>query len=136
MPIESAKTVPEEPFSRTRDDDRWLAALAERQYGIVARWQLLGAGWSEGAIKKRIASGRLYRLHPGVYLVGHQLVQREGRWMAAVLASGPDAVLSHYSAAALWRLRPNSRTTIDVTVPHDSRSSEVIRRHVSHLPAR
>ncbi len=55
--------------------------------------------------------------------------------MAAVLASGPDAVLSHYSAAALWLLRPTSRTTIDVTVPHPTRSSKLIRRHVSHLPA-
>ncbi|MFL5834104.1 MAG: DUF559 domain-containing protein [Solirubrobacterales bacterium] len=55
--------------------------------------------------------------------------------MAAVLASGPDAVLSHYSAAALWGLRPTSRTTIDVTVPHATRSSKLIRRHVSPPPA-
>ena len=55
--------------------------------------------------------------------------------MAAVLASGPDAALSHYSAAALWRLRPTSRTTIDVTVPHPTRSSKLIRRHVSDVPA-
>ena len=55
--------------------------------------------------------------------------------MAAVLASGPDAVLSHWSAAALWMIRPNSRETIDVTVPHRSRSSALIRRHVSSVPA-
>ena len=55
--------------------------------------------------------------------------------MAAVLASGPGAVLSHYSAAALWELRPTSRTTIDVTVPHRSRSSGLIRRHVSGVPS-
>jgi very-short-patch-repair endonuclease len=54
--------------------------------------------------------------------------------MAAVLASGPDAVLSHRSAAALWMIRPNSRTRIDVTVPHRSRSSKLIRRHVSQVP--
>jgi very-short-patch-repair endonuclease len=54
--------------------------------------------------------------------------------MAAVLASGSDAVLSHWSAAALWGIRPTSRTTIDVTVPHDTRSSKVIRRHVTALP--
>ena len=53
--------------------------------------------------------------------------------MAAVLASGPDAVLSHYSAAALWQIRLNSRTRIDITVPHCTRSSKLIRRHVSHL---
>jgi len=54
--------------------------------------------------------------------------------MAAVLASGPDAVLSHWSAAALWMIRPNSRTRIDVTVPHRSRSSDPIRRHISEVP--
>jgi very-short-patch-repair endonuclease len=55
--------------------------------------------------------------------------------MAAVLASGPDAMLSHWSAASLWGIRPTSRTTIDVTVPHDTRSSKLICRHVSALPA-
>lgn len=133
MPAESAKTILRGGFSRTRDD-RWLAGLAERQHGVVSRRQLIEAGWSTGAIEKRIRAGRLHRLHAGVYLVGHRLIQREGRWMAAVLASGSDAVLSHHSAAALWRLRPTSRTTIDVTVPHATRSSELIRRHVSHLP--
>jgi very-short-patch-repair endonuclease len=134
MPAESAKTVPGGPFSRTRDD-HWLAALAKRQYGVASRAQLLGAGWSEGAIKKRIRGGRLHRLQAGVYLVGHELIPREGRWIAAVLSSGPEAVLSHWSAAALWGIRPSSRERIDVTVPHRSRSSGLIRRHISQLPA-
>jgi len=55
--------------------------------------------------------------------------------MAAVLASGPDAVLSHYSAAALWMIRPNSRSIIDVTDPVKSRSWDGIRRHHKTLPA-
>jgi very-short-patch-repair endonuclease len=54
--------------------------------------------------------------------------------MAAVLASGPDAVLSHWSAAALWGVRPNSRSRIDVTIPHPSRSSRAIYRHISEVP--
>jgi very-short-patch-repair endonuclease len=54
--------------------------------------------------------------------------------MAAVLASGPNAVLSHWSAAALWSIRPTSRTSIDVTVPHRSRSTDLIRRHISQVP--
>ena len=53
--------------------------------------------------------------------------------MAAVLASGPEAVLSHWSAAALWGIRPASRERIDVTVAHRSRSSDLIRRHVSRV---
>jgi very-short-patch-repair endonuclease len=119
---------------RSRDDDRALAALAERQYGVVGRWQLIEAGWSGGAIEKRIWAGRLHPLYAGVYRVGHGLVQREGRWMAAVLASGPEAVLSHWSAAALWLIRPNSRSIIDVTTPHKSRSWDGIRRHHKALP--
>lgn len=55
--------------------------------------------------------------------------------MAAVLASGPRAILSHWSAAVLWGLRSNPRERIDVTVPHRSRSSGLIRRHISHVPA-
>jgi very-short-patch-repair endonuclease len=54
--------------------------------------------------------------------------------MAAVLASGPGAVLSHWSAAALWMIRPNSRSRVDVTVLHRSRSSRAICRHVSQVP--
>jgi very-short-patch-repair endonuclease len=104
----------------------------------VARRQLLAAGLSEEEIDWRIRRGRLHQLHrlcPGVYAVGHRVISREGRWMAAVLASGPQAALSHWSAAALWMLRPSSRTRIDVTVPHRSRSSDLIWRHVSALPA-
>jgi len=54
--------------------------------------------------------------------------------MAAVLASGPEAVLSHWSAAGLWMIRPNSRSVIDVTMAHRSRSWKGIERHVSSVP--
>jgi very-short-patch-repair endonuclease len=91
-------------------------------------------GLTEEAIDGRLRNGRLHRLHAGVYAVGRRSIPREGRWMAAVLASGPDAVLSHWSAAALWMIRPNSRTRIDVTVSHRSRSSALTRRHVSRVP--
>src|SRR6478752_4902102 len=74
-------------------------------------------------------TGRLHRLCGGVYAVGHMTVSREGRWMAAVLAAGPEAVLSHWSAAALWRIRSHARSIIAITTPHKSRSWEGIRRH-------
>jgi very-short-patch-repair endonuclease len=133
VPTESAKTLVEHGFSRTRGEDKGLAALAERQHGVVGRRQLLESGWSEEEIEWRLRSGRLHRLHTGVYLVGHRLIQRQGRWMAAVLASGSDAVLSHRSAAALWGIREDSRAAIDITTPHRSRSWRHIRRHVSPL---
>ncbi|HEU4599980.1 MAG TPA: type IV toxin-antitoxin system AbiEi family antitoxin domain-containing protein, partial [Solirubrobacterales bacterium] len=134
MLAESAKTSPEDGFSRTRDDDRALAELARRQHGVVSRAQLAEAGFGDGAISSRLRRGRLHRLRSGVYAVGHQVIGREGRWMSAVLSSGRGAVLSHWSAAALWGIRPNSRATVDVTVPHRSRSSDSIRRHASRLP--
>jgi very-short-patch-repair endonuclease len=111
-----------------------MAALAERQYGVISRLQLRECGLRESGIDRRRRAGRLHLVHKGVYAVGHRLIPREGRWMAAVLASGPEALLSHWSAAHLWMIRPNSRTRIDVTVSHRSRSSAQIHRHISLVP--
>lgn len=95
---------------------------------------MINRGWSEGAIDKRIHSGRFHRLHAGVYAVGHRLIPKQGHWMAAVLASGPGAVLSHQTAAALWDLRGYSGGAIHVTLPHKSTSSKWIKRHHAALP--
>jgi very-short-patch-repair endonuclease len=111
-----------------------MAELARRQHGVVSRDQLLRLGFQAGAIGRRLRGGRLHQIHPGTYAVGHSLLTQHGRWMAAVLASGPDAVLSHWSAAALWMIRPNSRSIIDVTDPVKSRTWDGIRRHHKALP--
>jgi hypothetical protein len=92
-----------------------LVALAEKQHGVVARAQLRALGLGENAIQRRVRQGRLQRLHRGVYAVGHRVLRPEGRMLAAVLACGPRAVLSHCSAAALWALRPTDRAPVDVT---------------------
>lgn len=134
MPTESASTVEYQRFMRTRERDRAIAELAERQHGVVARRQLLALGLTESAIDRRLRAGRLHQLRDGVYALGHRLIPREGHWMTAVLASGSDAVLSHRSAAALWGIRPTSRSRIDVTVRHRSRSSKAICRHISNVP--
>jgi very-short-patch-repair endonuclease len=103
---------------------------------VLARWQLIDRGWSEAEIKWRLAAGRLHRIHAGVYsLVPRQLVSHQGWWMAAVLGSGPDALLSHQTAAALWGLRGYSGGTIHVTVPRKSTSTKGIRRHFSLVPS-
>jgi hypothetical protein len=98
------------------DTELQLAALASAQHGVVARWQLLRLGFSDEAVTRRSAAGRLHRLHRGVFAVGHTALKVDGRWMAAVLALGGDAVLSHATAAAAWELR-RSTGTIHVTVP-------------------
>jgi predicted transcriptional regulator of viral defense system len=86
--------------------DRKLGELAARQHGVVARRQLDTLGLSDTMVRDRVARGQLVRLHRGVYAVGHDRLRREGRWLAAVLAVGDGAVLSHRDAAALHALRP------------------------------
>jgi hypothetical protein len=82
--------------------DSLIAALAARQFGVVARWQLIVLGLGEKAIDHRVAIGRLHVLHLGVYAVGHPRVGRSGRLMAAALAFGDGAVLSHITGAQIW----------------------------------
>jgi very-short-patch-repair endonuclease len=93
-----------------------VAHLAERQHGVVARRQLQALGMSPTAVGRWAATGRLHRVHQGVYAVGHPILTANGRRMAAVLAAGPGAVLSHASAAALWEIRPSAAARIDVSV--------------------
>jgi predicted transcriptional regulator of viral defense system len=68
-----------------------------------------------GAIRHRLNAGRLHLVHRGVYAVGHRRLARHGRWIAAVLACGHEAVLSHRSAAALWRLAASRGSRVEVT---------------------
>jgi very-short-patch-repair endonuclease/predicted transcriptional regulator of viral defense system len=90
--------------------------LVERQHGVIARRQLLALGHSSKGIKHRLASGRLHRLHWGVYAVGRRSVGTSGRWMAATLACGPKAVLSYSSAAALWRIGGERPSLIELSI--------------------
>jgi very-short-patch-repair endonuclease len=106
------------------------AGLAADQHGVVSRPQLLQAGLTAEAIKRRVRAGRLHQIHRGVYAVGHRVLTREGRWMAAVLACGEGAVLSHATAAAAWDLRRNEGL-IHVTVRGSRKAPRGIRLHRS-----
>jgi very-short-patch-repair endonuclease len=90
--------------------ERGAAQLASRQHGVVTRAQLLSLGFSRGAINTRIRSARLTPLHRGVYRLG-PIAAPHAREMAAVMAYGPGAVLSHCSAAVLWMLLPRRKQT-------------------------
>lgn len=114
--------------------DAAIAALAGRQHGVVARRQLLALGVTGRSVERRIEGGRLHRVHPGVYAVGHSVLTQHGHWMAAVLAGGPGAVLSHRSAAALWRIRPTSSPRIEITVPKQLRPRPRLLPHCAVLP--
>ena len=92
-------------------------ALAEAQEWVVTHEQLVGLGFTASAIRHRIAEGRLHRRYRGVYAVGRRVLSRRGEFMAAVLRCGPEAVLSHDSAAELKRMRPGRHDPIEVIVP-------------------
>jgi hypothetical protein len=96
--------------------ERALADLATRQHGVVGRWQLIELGFGDEAIRTRLEAQRLSHLHREAYAVGHRRLTRRGRWMAAVVACGPGAVLSHESAATLWELA-GAQPESDVTAP-------------------
>jgi very-short-patch-repair endonuclease len=108
------------PKAQTRPGvwrERELARLATQQHGVVARRQLLALGFGEEAIKARLDADRLQALHREVFAVGHARVSRQGRQLAAVLAYGDEALLSHRTAAELWGLMRPRVGAIDVTAP-------------------
>jgi very-short-patch-repair endonuclease len=90
--------------------------VAARQYGVVTLRQLEACGLGAGAIKRRVAAGRLQRLWRGVYTFGHSELRVEGRLLGAVFTCGPGAVLSRRSAADHWGILRTNRAGIEVTV--------------------
>src|SRR5437868_12855576 len=108
-----------------------LAALARRQHGVVSIRQLRKLGYSQKAVRRAAAAGRLHRLHRGVYAVGHTNLSLDGRCLAAVLASGPRALLSHYSAGWLLGLIATRPIPIHVTTPVPRRRRDAVRIHHS-----
>jgi hypothetical protein len=107
-------------FCRDLPLEAAISVLAERQHGVVALGQLQFLGLGRAAVAKRARTGRLHRIHRGVYAVRHPHLTARGRWMAATLAYGPTALLSHRSAAALWGIHDGGGAKIDVTLPSRS----------------
>jgi hypothetical protein len=91
-------------------------ALARAQHGVITRAQLLELGYSADAIRHRLETGRLHEVHRGVYAVGRAQLSQLGRWMAAVLAGGEGALLSHHSQAEHLGFRPRLALPIEVTI--------------------
>ncbi|HEU4600224.1 MAG TPA: type IV toxin-antitoxin system AbiEi family antitoxin domain-containing protein, partial [Solirubrobacterales bacterium] len=94
-----------------------LSELAERQHGVVSYAQLLRLGMSSSGVGRAADAGRLQRIFHGAYAVGHKGIGEKGRLMAAVLACGPGAVISHRSAGALLGLLDEGPAVIDVIAP-------------------
>jgi len=115
--------------------DSTIARIAARQHGVITAKQLSTAGIGRSAITERVGGGRLHRIHRGVYAVGHRGLSLHGRFMAAVLACGEGAALSHGSAAVLWGLLKPLDGPIHVSTP--STSGRKIRRgiHLHRVPS-
>jgi hypothetical protein len=101
----------------TLQTDRLIAELAARQHGLVTRGQLLGMGVPSDSVRWRVRVKRLAPVHRGVYRVGPLSSPRE-REMAAVLACGAGATISHWSGARLWQVwwSHGAEDPVDVTV--------------------
>jgi very-short-patch-repair endonuclease len=105
--------------------ERGLQDLANRQHGVISRKQLLEAGLGPRTVGRRLEAGRLHRLHREVYAFSDPQVTVRGRWMAAVLACGDGALLSHRSAAQLWGLMVFRPGPVDVSAGSGRRRSGI-----------
>ena len=110
-------------------------ALAGKQHGLLSRGDLLALGFSRSAIEHRLMVGRLHFVARGIYAVGWPHLTQERRWMAAVLACGPTAALSHRSAAALWGMGKERARQVDVSVNGERCRPGVRARIRPALPA-
>ena len=117
--------------ARSDTPDAVASRIAGRQHGAITRAQLEAVGLGSKAITIRVRKGQLNRVHRGVYAVGHRGLGLHGRFMAAVLACGEGAVLSHGSAAVLWGLLRPLEGPIHISVPTGAglRSRHGIRLH-------
>lgn len=106
--------------------ERKIAALACRQRGYVTRPQLLKLGLSGKAIKYRVRTGRLIPVYAGVYAVGHLPILPQDRAVAALLACGEAAVLSHSTAATAWGIFRRWEMPFEVTVPALRRRNGIV----------
>lgn len=103
---------------RSTEATRRIIELARGQHGVFSTAQLEAADISWEAARSRREGDWLRRLHPGVYCLAGSVLSHRGRWLAAVLAAGCGAALSHLDAAALWRLIPPSADgPVHVSVP-------------------
>jgi predicted transcriptional regulator of viral defense system len=115
---------------REQPPEAAIRALANTQFGRLSVQQLEDLGVSKDAIYRRVKSGRWRRAHHGVIVVGHDVADYRARCWEAQLAYGPDAVISHLSAGALWEV-VNYSGTVHLALPHRRRSRRGTKAHES-----
>jgi very-short-patch-repair endonuclease len=124
--------------SCSRSVDLLIAWFAERQWGLVAVWQLAACGVDRGCVARRIARGQLIKILPGAYAVGHRGWGKDPRRLAAVLSVGPEARLGGLSACANWGLIADDRAKVDVVTTVRGRATRagVVVHRVADLDPR
>jgi predicted transcriptional regulator of viral defense system len=111
-----------------------VARLAEEQWGVLSLDDLRACGLTRRALMSRVRNGRLHLIHRGVYAVGHANLPLEGRFLAAVKAGGEGAALSHFAAAAHWRMVGWDGRRIEITVrSRGTRIHAGIRAHRTQM---
>lgn len=112
-----------------------MTRLAEQQWAVLRRDDLLRLGLHGRVIERRVRDGRLHELYPGVFTVGHRLLSPEGRLLAALWWCGGDAAISHLSSAAFagWTAAP---LAVHLTTTRELRPPPGIVVHTTtRLPA-
>ncbi|MFN2588276.1 MAG: type IV toxin-antitoxin system AbiEi family antitoxin domain-containing protein [Actinomycetota bacterium] len=110
--------------------DALAARTAARQHGVLTRTQILDAGLTKSMLHRRVRQGRFVRIHPGVYCVAGAPHTFEQRCFAAAAWGGADAVVSHATAAHLWRLVDTTPPACDVSCRRKrTRPPDGVRAH-------
>ena len=122
--------------NETRNGAVRVAEIAERQWGVVSRAQLVECGLGSCTIDRWLKQARLHRVLPRVYALGHLRLSHEARCWAAVLYAGPDSAVSHLTAAWWWGLIDTAPTTFHASGPGKVRSIRFVKVHHPRRPQR
>ena len=113
-----------------------VARIGLRQHGRVARRQLLGADVDPKRIDRWVRDGLLRIVHRGVYAIGHTAPSLHAVYMAAVLAGGDRAVLSHRAAGCLLKLLRGLPPRPEITVPSTASARYILATCASSMASR
>lgn len=115
-----------------------LLELAAGQYSVFTLAQAVECGVRRRTVYNRCDAGRYVRLHPGVFAIAGSRALWERSLVAACLAAGPAAVVSHRPAAALWDLGAFGEDRVEISVPRGQAPTvrgAIVHRSTDLVPA-
>jgi hypothetical protein len=99
---------------------RECSRLLKDQDGVITVGQAVSVGMAAKAVRAQVLAGRWQVTQRGVYMAFTGRPSRRAELWAVVLRAGPEAVLSHQTAAELWGLLDGPSPVVHVSVPHES----------------